>query len=113
MRLKVGALVGAMSFLGFWAPASAAPACIQTQEILSSTPDRAGASITFKMRNGKVWRNDLQGPCPDLRFYGFAWVLHGTNEVCDDQQAIRVISSGEICVLGKFTDITPPKTNAN
>jgi hypothetical protein len=97
--------------MGFAAPAfAAANICISTRDIQSSTPKDDGSAITFKMRDGSVWRNDLNGRCPDLKFDGFAWTIRNPGEtVCENEQTIRVLRSGEICQLGKFTQITPPR----
>ena len=83
--------------------------CINVRNIASSTPNKDGSAITFTMRDGKVWRNDLQGKCPDLRFEGFSWALPIGTDVCEREQSIRVIQSPQICMLGKFTDVTPSK----
>jgi hypothetical protein len=83
--------------------------CIDVQNIVSSTPNRDGTAINFTMRDGKIWRNDLQGKCPDLRFEGFSWTIPIGTEVCEREQSIRVIQSPQICMLGKFTDVTPSK----
>jgi hypothetical protein len=57
--------------------------CISTRNIESSTPQEDGAAILFKMRDGAVWRNDLQGRCPDLKFNGFAWTIRNPGDtVC-------------------------------
>lgn len=84
--------------------------CISTRDIVSSEPQRAGAAITFTMRDGSIWRNDLRGPCNDLTFNGFAWVLHNPDQtVCENEQSLRVIQSGQICQLGRFSQIRPPR----
>ena len=91
------------------APAVAAPVCLPTRDMTSSDPQNDGKAIVFHMRDGSVWRNDLKGACPDLRFNGFTWVLRDPNyTVCEDTQALRVLQSGQVCVLGKFTQIEPP-----
>ena len=93
------------------APAQAAGhICIPTRNIESSTPQEDGAAILFKMRDGSVWRNDLNGRCPDLKFNGFVWAVRNPGEtVCEHEQTLRVLRSGEICSLGKFTQIAPPR----
>jgi hypothetical protein len=92
------------------APANAANICISTRDILDTQPQNDGKAIMFRMRNGAVWRNDLQGQCPDLRFDGFVWTVRNPDEtVCEHMQSLRVLRSGQICVLGKFTQVTPPK----
>ncbi len=76
--------------------------CLTVKNITSSDVAKDGTSITFQMRDGKIWRNDLEGTCPDAWFNGFAWNVHA-DKVCDDEPNIKVINSGEICRLGKFT----------
>ena len=105
--MKATFLTMVLAFMAGLSAAEAKTICIKSQDIQNSVPDKTGSAITFTMKDGKVWRNDLQARCPDLQFEGFAWTLHGTDEVCDDQQVIRVINSPEICALGNFKDITP------
>jgi hypothetical protein len=85
--------------------------CIRSSDIQNSQPANDEKSITFTMRNGDVWRNDLHGRCSGLRFTGFAWVLH-SDQICDDQQTLRVLQSGNICTIGKFTKL-PKSTPKN
>jgi len=95
------------------APANAANICISTRDVLDTQPQDDGKAIIFRMRNGAVWRNDLQGACPDLRFDGFAWTIRNPDEtVCENMQTLRVLRSGEICALGKFTQTKPPRKKA-
>lgn len=82
-------------------PASAAPICVQTRDIVSTHSDD-GKLMTFRMRDGRVLVNHLQGICTDLRFNGFVWTIRGPEEVCERQQSFRVLQSGQICTLGKF-----------
>lgn len=86
--------------------------CIRSSDIRSSQPADDEKSITFSMRNGDQWRNDLHGRCSGLRFSGFAWVLH-SDEICDDQQTLRVLQSGSICMIGKFIKAPKPAPKAN
>ena len=79
------------------------------RDIVSTTPSNDGKLLTLKMRDGRVLVNHLQGVCSDLRFNGFVWVLHGPNDICENQQSLRVLQSGQICVLGRFD---PAKTPA-
>ena len=91
------ALAGALS-----ASPAAARTCINTRDILGST-SKDGKTIDFTMRNGTIMRNHLQGICNDLRFNGFVWVVRGGDEeVCEGMQSLRVLHSGQVCVLGKF-----------
>lgn len=87
--------------------ASAAPnVCLDVRDIQSSVANDAGSAITFTMRDGKIWRNDLMGRCPDLKFEGFEWVVHGPETVCENMQSLRVLHSGQVCELGKFTQVS-------
>lgn len=87
--------------------AAAAPICLYTDRIENtSIPD--ARTIDFHMRDGTVWRNTLRNACPDLKWWGFVYVIHGPEEVCENLQAIRVLHTGETCLLGTFTKL-PPK----
>lgn len=105
MKLSFAALMLAGVFSATGAVA-APPMCLQLRDIQSAKSDD-GKIMKFTMRDGKVLYNRLQGICPSLRFNGFAWTVHGPSEVCEGQQSLRVLQTGEICVLGKF--VPPPK----
>jgi len=96
----------------FATPALAAKTCINSRDITSSKSDD-GKTMVFKMRNGQTYVNHMQGSCPDLRFNGFVWVLHsGDDMICENEQSLHVLRSGEVCVLGKFDQPTvKPKAN--
>ena len=80
---------------------AAAKMCVQSRDILS-TDSKDGKLMTFKMRDGSVLVNHLHGTCSDLKFEGFVWELRGTDDICENQQTLKVIRSGQICLLGKF-----------
>jgi hypothetical protein len=82
-------------------PPAAAKMCVQSRDILS-TNSKDGKLMTFKMRDGSVLVNHLQGTCTDLKFEGFAWVLRGNDDICENQQSLKVLRSGQTCLLGKF-----------
>ncbi len=91
------------------APAWAQKTCLNSRDIVSSN-SKDGKTMTFKMRDGKTYVNHLHGVCSDLRFNGFVWVLHsGDTQVCENEQSLRVIQSGQVCTLGKFDPPTMPK----
>ena len=103
------AIIAAMSLAS---PAWAANMCLRTQDIVSTT-SKDGKTLVFKMRDGRTLVNHLQGICPDLKFNGFDWVVRGgAEEVCENMQSLRVLQSGEVCVLGKF-DQPANKSKAN
>jgi hypothetical protein len=105
------ALLAALVTVTAVMPAEAADKiCLQTRNMKDTTPRDDGTAITFKMNDGSVWRNDLKGRCPDLKFNGFAWTIRNPGgTVCDNEEIIRVIRSGEICALGKFTQVAPAR----
>ena len=105
------ALLAALLTVTAVMPAEAAgKVCLQTRNMRDTTPKDDGTAITFKMNDGSVWRNDLKGRCPDLKFNGFAWTIRNPGgTVCDNEEIIQVIRSGEICALGKFTQIAPAR----
>ena len=85
-----------------------APVCLPTRNIAQTSASPDGRAITFRMTDGSVWRNDLRGRCPDLRWNGFSWTTSDPMErVCENEQTITVIRSAEICALGNFTQLEP------
>ena len=92
-------------------PAAAAPGklCLNLRDIASTDANREGTAITFKMRDGAVYRNDLKGVCSDLKYDGFVWSFPGPDMVCENEQTLKVIHSGQFCQLGKFTQMTPAR----
>jgi hypothetical protein len=106
MKLSFAALVLTGVFCAT-AAFAAPPTCLQLRDIQSAKSDD-GKILKFTMRDGRVLYNHLRGACPGLRFNGFAWEIRGgVQEVCEGQQSLRVLQSGEICLLGKFGP--PPK----
>jgi hypothetical protein len=106
MKLSFAALLLTGVF-GATAAFAAPPICLQLRDIQSAKSDD-GKIMKFTMRDGRVLYNHLRGVCPGLRFNGFAWDIRGgVQEVCENQQSLRVLQSGEVCLLGKFGP--PPK----
>ncbi|MEJ1970421.1 MAG: hypothetical protein WDN03_17605 [Rhizomicrobium sp.] len=90
------------------APAiAAAPVCLKTEWIDRTTVVNP-KTILFRMKDGKVWRSDLRTACNGLRFNGFVYVTH-FDEICGGAQSIRVLNSGEVCLLGRFVPNAPGK----
>jgi hypothetical protein len=80
--------------------------CLYVRDIQrTETPD--DRTILFHMRDGKVWRNTLRTVCPMLKFSSFTEVLNN-EQVCANQQFIRVTLTGDQCVLGDFTPVAAP-----
>ena len=103
------AIVLAMSSVS---PAWAVDTCVRTRDIVG-TDSKDGRTLVFRMRDGRTLVNHLKGVCPDLIFNGFVWVVRGAiEEVCENTQSLRVLRSGQVCVLGKFDQATTkPKVN--
>lgn len=79
--------------------------CLNTRQIVSSK-SRDGRTMLFRMRDGRQYVNHLRGYCPGLKFDGFSWVLRsGDEEVCENAQSLRVLRSGEVCILGRFEPV--------
>jgi len=112
MKKIVTALTLAGTLAVLAAPATA-NTCLDTRKMVSST-SKDGKIMVFKMRDGTTWVNHLRGSCPDLKFMGFAWVLHsGDTQVCENEQSFQVLQSPQVCVLGKFDAPTMKKSSAN
>ena len=95
-------ILAALALLAIAASPAAANMCVKSRDI-QSTDSKDGKLLTFKMRDGRVLVNHLQGICSDLRFEGFVWVLRGGDEdICENQQSLQVLRSGQTCLLGKF-----------
>ena len=77
--------------------------CIDTRSIKDSHQVDNGKALIFTMRDGTTYRNTLKGACPGLVFNGYVWTIRNPdNTVCDNEQTLRVLQSGEICQLGAF-----------
>ena len=96
------ALAMALATLSFASSAIASPVCLQAYRIRNTTV-LDSRTVLFHMNDGTVWRNTLQSPCPALMWHGFSYVLRDEDAVCDNQVPIRVVESGQVCMLGKFT----------
>ena len=103
-------LAGLMTIATVMPADAAGKVCLQTRNMKDTTPAPDGSSITFKMNDGSVWRNDLHGRCPDLKFNGYAWTIRNPGDtVCENEQTIRVLQDHSICMLGAFTKLPPKK----
>ena len=113
MKVITTAILSGLLLAGALAatPASAR-VCLQTRDIVGSN-SKDGKTLDFTMRNGTKITNHLQGVCSDLKFEGFVWIIRGPEEVCEGQQSLRVINSGQVCVLGKFDEPVLPKPKAS
>ena len=110
MKTIIAAIAAAITLAAI-SPA-AANMCVRSREIESAT-SKDGKLMTFRMRDGRVLVNHLQGVCSDLRYEGFVWVLRGGDEsICENQQSLKVLRSGQTCVLGKF-DVVKDKPIRN
>ena len=97
----------ALAAVAIASPATAKNMCVMQRDIVSTHSDD-GKLMTFKMRDGRILVNHLRGICSDLRFEGFAWNVPATEDICENQQSLKVINSGQTCVLGKFDEVKAP-----
>jgi hypothetical protein len=112
MKKIATALALAGTLASLTAPAHA-NICLDTREMVSSA-SKDGKIMVFKMRDGTIWVNHLQGSCPDLKFMGFAWQMHsGDTKVCENEQSFQVLQSMQVCVLGKFDAPTMESHGSN
>jgi len=88
-------------------PAQASPVCLQTFRI-DHTHVVDSKNVLFYMKDGKIWHNALVNSCPSLNFHGFVMDVRGGDTVCSNQQSIKVLESGQVCMLGEFTPYAPP-----
>jgi len=87
-------------------PASAENKCIKIRDI-DSSQSKDGRTMVFRMKDGTVLVNHLQGFCPDLKYTGFAWQMPSSDtNACERQSTFRVLQSGQTCTLGAFD---PPR----
>jgi hypothetical protein len=88
------------------------PVCLRPSDVPNEPIPRTKVldpqTVLFYTREGQVWENRLKTPCRGLMFHGFSVVGRGDGEICSNATSIRVIESGETCVLGAFTPYTPP-----
>jgi hypothetical protein len=79
--------------------------CLNVTEIRSSQAVD-NRTIVYRMKDGKVWRNTLAAPCPELVSFSagaYSQELH-TDYLCANTQTITV-KSGMVCRLGEFTRV--------
>jgi len=91
-------------------PAPGAPRCIPADDVSNAqvVDDR---TILFHMTGGKIWKNTLPEPCHGLGFeQGIGYDING-GFICGNQQVIRVLRRGTLCVLGPFEPYEPPKNS--
>ena len=80
--------------------------CLNVTEIKNTHVTNA-RTIMYQMRDGKVWRNTLATPCPDLvsQAGGYTQKAH-TSWICANSQTITVNATGMVCRLGAFTRVS-------
>jgi len=107
LRITRAAIASALAALTIATSAEAAPVCLLTDRIQNTTV-LDSRTILFHMKDGTTWRNTLRNSCPDAKWYGFTYVLHGPEEICDNLLAIRTLYTSQTCLLGPFTREPPP-----
>lgn len=106
-----GAAMLAAIILTTAAPAFAAgPICLASRDIKDTDAQKDGASILYTMRDGSVWRNDLRGRCPTMRWNGFGYsTANPQASICENEQTLVDFRTGETCGLGRFTQVAPAR----
>lgn len=104
-----GAAMLAAMILTAAAPAMAEGAiCLSTRDIRDTDAQKDGTAILYTMRDGSVWRNDLRGRCPTIRWNGFGYSTANPLEtICENEQTLVDFRTHETCGLGKFTQVSP------
>ena len=87
------------------APVAAAPVWLTVHRV-DSTKLIDARTLDFRMKDGTVFRNSLRTRCVGLKFHGFSYVSRDDN-ICDNMQSIRILGTGEVCVLGAFVKLPP------
>jgi hypothetical protein len=88
-------------------PASSKPVCLDANRI-DHTEILNSHQILFYMLGRKIWINNLTGDCSTLtRSDGFIWESR-IDKYCDNLETIRVIQTGQTCLLGAFTPYEKP-----
>ncbi len=92
------------------APAKSSPVCLDVYRI-DHTEILNDHQILFHMRGKQVWVNNLTNRCSTLtRDEGFVWESR-IAKYCDNLETIRVIRTGQVCMLGAFTPYEKPKAS--
>ena len=94
-------ILAAIALVAVTAVPASANTCIRQRDIAGTHSDD-GKNLMFRMNDGRVLVNHLHGICTDLRFEGFVWSVPGTGDICENQQSLTVLRSGQTCLLGKF-----------
>jgi hypothetical protein len=108
MRLVVILMI-VMAVAGAARAAEEQPArvCLRPSDI-SNTTIIDDSTILFRMKGGKIWKNELEGKCFGLKIEGgFSYEVRG-DAICGNQQPIKVLRSMTHCMLGAFTAYVEP-----
>lgn len=107
--LAVPAILLAVSSSAAADPQGSGNKCIQTWQIdHTKVPD--DKTVIFYMKDKSAYQSTLQSVCPELRINGFSYVATPPAQLCGNMQAIRVLRTGSVCLLGPLVPITPSST---
>ena len=112
------ALVALAAFFALATPLLAAPAladpaeqtsgvCIDATEI-DHTHVLNNRQILFYMKDRKVWLNTLLNTCTTLPIQEAFVLPTGFSNFCANAQAITVLNTRQVCLLGEFTPYQKP-----
>ncbi len=64
--------------------------------------------VLFYMKDRKIWLNTLMAPCASLPFQEGFVLPSGFSTFCGNAQAITVVNTRQVCLLGDFTPYQKP-----
>lgn len=109
-KVMTGAAMLAAMILTTMPAMAAGPICLASRDIKDTDAQKDGAAILYTMRDGSVWRNDLRGRCPTIRWNGFGYsTANPQSSICENEQTLVDFRTGETCGLGMFTQVAPPR----
>ena len=110
-KVMSGAAMLAAMIIMATAPALAAgPICLASRDIKDTDAQKDGTAILYTMKDGSVWRNDLRGRCPTIRWNGFSYsTANPQSSICENEQTLVDFRTGETCGLGHFTQVSPAR----
>jgi hypothetical protein len=109
-KVMSGAAMLAAIILTSMPAVAAGPICLASRDIKDTDAQKDGTAILYTMRDGSVWRNDLRGRCPTIRWNGFGYsTANPQSSICENEQTLVDFRTGETCGLGKFTQVAPPR----
>jgi hypothetical protein len=99
-RLLIAA-AASLGLLGAGAACADPQVCLQSFRI-TGTKILSKTQILFYTTGKETWLNTLPQPCSMDWTDGFVW-QSDYPQYCDNLERIKIIRTGQVCMLGKFT----------